>query len=418
MARGKDDGAIARALAAMAQVLAQSNEQAAIGRRNEGEAEERRLDRFLRNNPPTFKGRFDPEGAQTWVQRMERIFRAMVTSDDQKVRLATHMLAEEAEFWWTNVKGRLETGGEVVTWARFKTEFLRKYFPEDLRTRKEVEFLNLKQGSLSVAEYAAKFEELSRFCPYAEGAMVSKCVKFESGLRLEIYQYMCVQEIRDFDTGATHSFISASCVERLNLVVTPLLRGMVVDTPASGSVTTSLVCAKCPVNFGNVDFELDLVCLPLKHMDVIFGMDWMLSFGVSINCLTKSITFSKPVDELGGKFLTAEQVKKSLGSEACVFMMFASLKESSEKGIGDLPVVQEFPEVFPDNITELPPEREVEFTIDLIPGTSPISIAPYRMSTSELGELKKQLEELLEKQFIRPSVSPWGAPVLLVKKKD
>ena len=65
-----------------------------------------------------------------------------------------------------------------------------------------MEFLNLKQGSSSVAEYAAKFEELSRFCPYinVEDAMVSKCVKFESGLRPDIYQYMCVQEIRDFDT--------------------------------------------------------------------------------------------------------------------------------------------------------------------------------------------------------------------------
>ena len=99
-------------------------------------------------------------------------------------------------------------------------------------------------------------------------------------------------------------------------------------------------------------------------------------------------------------------------------MMVASLKESSEKGIGDLPVVQEFPEVFPENITELLPEREVEFAIDLVPGTSPISIAPYRMSASKLGELKKQFEELLDKQFIRPSVSPWGAPMLLVKKKD
>jgi hypothetical protein len=99
------------------------------------------------------------------------------------------------------------------------------------------------------------------------------------------------------DTGATHSFISISYVERLNLVLTPLLRGMVMDTPADGSVTTSLVCAKCPVNFVNVDFELDLVCLPLVYMDVIFNMDWMLPFGVSINCLTKSITFSKLVDE-------------------------------------------------------------------------------------------------------------------------
>jgi len=171
------------------------------------------------------------------------------------------------------------------------------------------------------------------------------------------------------DTGATHSFISSSCVERLGLVVTPLSRGMVIDNPTNGSVTTSLVCAKCPVSFGCVDFELDLVCLPLKHMDVIFGMDWMLTFGVNINCLTKSVTFSKPVDEVGGKFLIAEQVKRSSDGEASVFMMFASLKESREKGVGDLPVVQEFSEVFPDDNTDLPPEREVEFAIDLVLGT-------------------------------------------------
>jgi len=220
------------------------------------------------------------------------------------------------------------------------------------------------------------------------------------------------------DNGATHSFIASSCVERLGLGVTLLLRGMVIDTPANGSVTTSLVCTKCPVSFGCVDLELDCVFLSLKHMDVIFGMDWMLTFGVNINCLTKSLTFSKQVEDEGGKFLTAEQVKKSLDGEASLFMMFASLKEIGEKGVGDLLVVQEFPEVFPDDIIDLLPEREVEFAIDLVPGTSPISIVPYRMSTSELGELKKQLEELLEKRFIRPRVSPSGAPVLLVKKKD
>ena len=92
---------------------------------------------------------------------------------------------------------------------------------------------------------------------------------------------------------------------------------MVIDTPTNGLVTTFLACAKCPVNFGCVNFELDLVCLPLEHMDVIFGMDWMLTFGVNINCLTKSVT--------------AEHVKKSLDSEASVFMMFASLKERVRK---------------------------------------------------------------------------------------
>ena len=78
-------------------------------------------------------------------------------------------------------------------------------------------------------------------------------------------------------------------------------------------------------------------------------------------------------------------MKKSLDGEASVFMMFTSLKESSEKGVGDFPVVHEFPEVFPDDIADLPPEREVEFEIDLVPGTSHISITPNRMSATELG---------------------------------
>ena len=77
-----------------------------------------------------------------------------------------------------------------------------------------------------------------------------------------------------------------------------------------------------------------------------------------------------------------------------------------------------FLKFFFDDIPGLPPNREIESSIDLIPRTGPISMAPYRMSPSELFELKKQLEELLEKQFNRSSVSPWGAPVLLVKKKD
>ena len=81
-------------------------------------------------------------------------------------------------------------------------------------------------------------------------------------------------------------------------------------------------------------------------------------------------------------------------------------------------VIREFPDVFPDDIAGLPSEREVEFTIDLIPGTEHISIHPYRMAPVELRELKAQLEELLSMGFIRPSISPWGAPILFVKKKD
>ena len=83
-----------------------------------------------------------------------------------------------------------------------------------------------------------------------------------------------------------------------------------------------------------------------------------------------------------------------------------------------IPVVSEFSEVFPTDLPGLPPDRDIDFCIDVEPGTRPISIPPYRMAPAELKELKVQLQDLLSKGFIRPSVSPWGAPVLFVKKKD
>nr|GEX94626.1 putative reverse transcriptase domain-containing protein [Tanacetum cinerariifolium] len=86
--------------------------------------------------------------------------------------------------------------------------------------------------------------------------------------------------------------------------------------------------------------------------------------------------------------------------------------------IYDQEIVSEFPDVFPDELPGIPPVREVEFNIELIPGSEPISKAPYRMAPIELKDLKDQLQELLERGFIHPSVSPWGAPVLFVKKKD
>src|ERR1044072_475248 len=116
--------------------------------------------------------------------------------------------------------------------------------------------------------------------------------------------------------------------------------------------------------------------------------------------------------------MLTKQLNEFMKDEALVFLLMATLSVESQIVIANFPVVCDFPEVFPDEIPSAPPKREVEFSMDLVPGTRPISMAPYRMSASELAELKSQLEYLLEKKFVRPSVSPWGAPVLLVKKKD
>lgn len=118
------------------------------------------------------------------------------------------------------------------------------------------------------------------------------------------------------------------------------------------------------------------------------------------------------------EFISANQVDMSLKQDDHVLMMFASLRVEREAEIDNLPVVCKFPNFFPEDISDLPLELEVEFAIDLVPGTRHVSMEPYRMSASKLSELKKQLEEMLEKKFVRPSVSPWCAPVLFVKKKD
>ncbi|GKE02267.1 putative reverse transcriptase domain-containing protein [Tanacetum coccineum] len=105
-----------------------------------------------------------------------------------------------------------------------------------------------------------------------------------------------------------------------------------------------------------------------------------------------------------------------------VFLAHVTTKESEdksgEKRLEDVPIVQKFPEVFLKYLPGLPPTRQVEFQIDLMPGAAPVARAPYRLAPSKMKELSEQLQELSDKGFIRPSSSPWGAPVLFVKKKD
>ena len=118
------------------------------------------------------------------------------------------------------------------------------------------------------------------------------------------------------------------------------------------------------------------------------------------------------------KIISMMRVKKYLrkGYEAYLASIVEERKEYAK--LKELSVVYEFKDVFPDDLPGLPPEREIEFEIELAPRTAPISQALYRMAPAELKELKVQLQELLDKGFIRPSFSPWGAPVLFVKKND
>ncbi|XP_058774986.1 uncharacterized protein LOC131649241 [Vicia villosa] len=150
---------------------------------------------------------------------------------------------------------------------------------------------------------------------------------------------------------------------------------MVVNTPAKGSVTTSLVYLKCPVSIFDRDFLVDFVCLPLRGLDVILGMDWLGHNHVHINCFDKSVRFSSPEEE-SLELLSARQFRLLMKEDVQVFALVASMSVENQAIIAELKVVCDFPEVFPDEIPDVPSEREVEFSIELVPSTRPVSMAP------------------------------------------
>ncbi|GJT11645.1 putative reverse transcriptase domain-containing protein [Tanacetum coccineum] len=167
--------------------------------------------------------------------------------------------------------------------------------------------------------------------------------------------------------------------------------------------------------------------IELGSFDIIIGMDWLSRHDAAILCGEKKVRIP-----LEGKALVIESDRNNsrLKIVSCIkaqkyiekgyelFLAKVTEQESKEKRLEDVPVIRDFPEVFPDELPGLPPPRQFEFRIDLIPGAAPVARAPYRLAPSEMKELSKQLQELLEKGFIRPSSSPWGAPVLFVIKKD
>lgn len=167
----------------------------------------------------------------------------------------------------------------------------------------------------------------------------------------------------------------------------------------------------------------------LQHIfDQKMGMDWLTKVRAEIVYFEKIIRIplqdgetlvvqgDKPGREL--KIVSTIKMRKYLKKECHAFLAHVVEKKSKEKHIQDIPVIRDHPEVFPEDLPGLPPPRQVEFQIDLIPGAAPVAKAPYRLAPAEMHELSEKLLELLRKGLIRPSSSPWGAPVLFVKKKD
>ena len=185
-----------------------------------------------------------------------------------------------------------------------------------------------------------------------------------------------------------------------------------------------MICRGCELEISRTILTVDLRIMDMSEFDVILGMDWLTAYKVVIDCESMRVTAytqdGTRVVFQGDKHDILPQTVYESRCQGQLAGWLASLTlEDEERPDLDLPrVVCEYVDVFPDELPGLPPQRVVDFGIELHPDTSPISMTPHRMAPVELQELRVQLQELLDKGFIRPSTSPWGTSVLFTKKKD
>ncbi|GJS71926.1 putative reverse transcriptase domain-containing protein [Tanacetum coccineum] len=238
-----------------------------------------------------------------------------------------------------------------------------------------------------------------------------------------------------FDTGADRSFVSNTFSAMIDITPTTLENHYDVELADGKIIGVNTIIRGCTLNFMNHPFNIDLMPVPLGSFDAIIGMDWLTKHHGVIICDEKivRIPFGREMLIFQGNgnnqkkesrlnIISCTKAQEYLSKGCDVFLAHITTKEaedkSEEKRLEDVPIVRDFPEVFPEDLPGIPPTRQVEFQIDLVPGAAPVARAPYRLAPSEMKELAEQLQELSDKGFIRPSSSPWGAPVLFVKKKD
>jgi hypothetical protein len=208
-----------------------------------------------------------------------------------------------------------------------------------------------------------------------------------------------------FDSGATHNFISKECTKIHRLTLTHLSTPYMISTPG-GKTVTQYLAKNTPLNLGGRVYKASLIILDGQGIDAILGMSWMKEYKVVLDIATRTVHLESPIHG---------SVSLRLPSPTSIA---SALHHTVVQNLEDIPVACEFSDVFPEDLLGMPPDRDVEFIIELQSGMTPISRRPYKMTPKELVDLKVQLNELLDKGYIHPSSSPWGCPALFVKKKD
>ncbi|GJX32902.1 putative reverse transcriptase domain-containing protein [Tanacetum coccineum] len=428
---------------------------------------------FMSCQPINFKGTEGAVGLIRWFERTESMFSRSNYTEDCKVKFATATLTEEAPSWWNYFAQPIGIEEAYkITWVEFKKLLIKKYCPRTEVQKMEDEFYQMTVEGNDLKAYKMMEVFIGGLPRSIEGNVTAfKTQTLEEAINIATrlmdqadhltknnrnkgpatgsnlllvtvtchacgkkghYANQCrktttnnaqrrAYKLRDrnahkdpdvvtgmfllnqhlarvlFDSGADKIFVSISLASKLNIPPITIDTFYNIEMADGNLVSTNTVIQGATLTLLNQPFKIDLMPIKLGSFDVVIGMDWLSKYHARIICDEKVVHIP-----INGETLIIRVMEK----------------KSDKKRLEDILVVREFPEVFPKDLPGLPPVRQVEFQIDLIPGATPVARAPYRLAPSEMQELSNQLQELSDRGFIRPSTSPWGAPILFVKKKD
>ncbi|GJW88304.1 putative reverse transcriptase domain-containing protein [Tanacetum coccineum] len=403
---------------------------------------------FMKCNPTVFHGHEGAVELSRWFEKTEMVFGISECAEARKVKFAAATLQGRALTWWNSQVAMLGLeAANQIGWTEMKRIMTEEFCPIEEIQRMEHELWNLKVKDFDITAYTKRFHELVQLCPEMVPTERKKIEAYIRGLTDNIKGTVIGSKPTSLNEAVrmAHALMEQKAQARteriaegnkengkVHMLASHMARdckGKAIATGANARPTvTCYDCGEkghtrnyCPKKKDPQGEEARGRAYVIKDTEkqqgpnvvtvrldtsyeveladgrvIIIGMDWLVDQDAIIVC--------------GKKVVHIPVKNKTLVVEGD--------REPKEKHLEDVPVIRDFPEVFPDDLPGLPPPRQVEFKIELVQGATPVARAPYRLTPSEMKELVDQLQELLEKGFIRPSSSPWGAPVLFVKKKD
>ncbi|GKA32919.1 putative reverse transcriptase domain-containing protein [Tanacetum coccineum] len=395
-----------------------------VARRNERTVRECTYQDFMKCQPLFFRGTEGVVDLTQWFERMETVFRISNCTVENQVKFATCTLMGIALTWWnSHVRTVTNDVAYAMTWTDLKKKMTTKYCPRNEIKKIEAEMWNLKVKGTDVVAYNQRFQELALLCDRMFPEETDKIERYVGGMPDLIYSSVVaskpktMQEAIEMATELMdrriNTFAERQAENKRKFEDTP--RNNQNQQPNKRQNTGRAYAA------GNGDKKPYEGTKPLCPKPLQEGLPLVEEQepGKWQRCsqgLCSGSCRAKPRQQrCDGTLINIAPTtldhgyNVELADGRIIWVNTDSIKHH---------LVHQDPEVFPEDLPGLPHTRQVEFHIDLVPGAAPVARAPYRLAPSEMKELADQLQELSDKGFIRPSSSPWGAPVLFVKKKD